>query len=170
MHYRDALKGGPVLLSNSQAGPGRNFSQPRDHLLVNPCRFAQFEHCLTQSAVAVESEMIMLHSIGLPLLSVPCMEVPLLDPGWRPHVQFIWNMINAHWESRIRSMTTAPEEKISHLGIRRGTNLLLSSPRTVTWNNPWIMCAWNRCPTRAAAPNTNCPFLLPSSAQGGDRV
>ena len=27
--YRDALKGGPVLLSNSQARPGRNFSQPR---------------------------------------------------------------------------------------------------------------------------------------------
>ena len=29
--YRDALRGGPVLvlLSNSQAGPGRNFSQPR---------------------------------------------------------------------------------------------------------------------------------------------
>ena len=26
--YRDALKGGPVLLSNSQAGPGRNFTQP----------------------------------------------------------------------------------------------------------------------------------------------
>ena len=25
------------MLSNSQAGPGRNFSQPRDHLLVNPC-------------------------------------------------------------------------------------------------------------------------------------
>ena len=36
--YRDPLKGGPVLLSNSQEGPGRNFSQPRDHLLVEPCR------------------------------------------------------------------------------------------------------------------------------------
>ena len=29
---RDALKGGPVLLSISQAGPGRNFMQPRTHL------------------------------------------------------------------------------------------------------------------------------------------
>ena len=36
--YRDGLKGGPVLLSNSHAGPGRNFTQqPRAHLLVNPC-------------------------------------------------------------------------------------------------------------------------------------
>ena len=35
--YRDALKGGPVLLSNSQAEPDRNFSQPRAHLLVNLC-------------------------------------------------------------------------------------------------------------------------------------
>ena len=35
--YRDALKGGPVSLSNSQAGQGTNFSQPRAHLLVNPC-------------------------------------------------------------------------------------------------------------------------------------
>ena len=26
--YRDALRGGPVSLSNSQAGPGRNFTQP----------------------------------------------------------------------------------------------------------------------------------------------
>ena len=34
--YRDALKGGPVLLSNSQAEPDRNFSQPRAHLLVDP--------------------------------------------------------------------------------------------------------------------------------------
>ena len=29
---RDALKGGPVSLSISQAGPGRNFMQPRTHL------------------------------------------------------------------------------------------------------------------------------------------
>ena len=36
--YRDALIGGPVLPSNSQAGPGRNVWQPKDHLLVNPCR------------------------------------------------------------------------------------------------------------------------------------
>ena len=36
--YRDALKGGPVLLSNSQAGPGRNFSQPRVRLLVHLCK------------------------------------------------------------------------------------------------------------------------------------
>ena len=36
--YRDALKGGPVSLSNSQAGPGRNCTQPtRTHFLVNPC-------------------------------------------------------------------------------------------------------------------------------------
>ena len=30
--YRDGLKGGPVLLSKSQASPGRNFSQPRPPL------------------------------------------------------------------------------------------------------------------------------------------
>ena len=35
--YRDGLKGGPVSLSNSQAGPGRNFSQLRAHLLVHLC-------------------------------------------------------------------------------------------------------------------------------------
>ena len=35
--YRDGLKGGPVLIPNSQAGTGRNFSEPRAHLLVNPC-------------------------------------------------------------------------------------------------------------------------------------
>ena len=35
--YRDPLKGGPVLLSNSKAGPGRNFSQPGAHLSVDPC-------------------------------------------------------------------------------------------------------------------------------------
>ena len=34
--YRDALKGGPVSLINSQTGPGKNFTQPRVHLLVNP--------------------------------------------------------------------------------------------------------------------------------------
>ena len=32
--YRDGIKGGPVLLSNSQSGPGRDFSQPRAQLLV----------------------------------------------------------------------------------------------------------------------------------------
>ena len=32
--YRDGLKSGPVLLSNSQAGPGRKISQPRDHFLL----------------------------------------------------------------------------------------------------------------------------------------
>ena len=37
--YRDGLKGGPVLLSNSQAGEGRNFTQPRAHLLVNPSMY-----------------------------------------------------------------------------------------------------------------------------------
>ena len=35
--YRDGLKGGPVLLSNSRALPGRKFSQPRAHLVVNLC-------------------------------------------------------------------------------------------------------------------------------------
>ena len=35
--YRDALKGGPVLLCNSQAGSGINFTQPRAHHLVNLC-------------------------------------------------------------------------------------------------------------------------------------
>ena len=35
--YRAPLKGGPVLLSTTQAGPGRNFSQPRAHLIVEPC-------------------------------------------------------------------------------------------------------------------------------------
>ena len=35
--YRDGLKGGPVLLGNNQAGPGRNFSQPRAQLLVHLC-------------------------------------------------------------------------------------------------------------------------------------
>ena len=35
--YRDALKGRPVLLNNSQARPGRNVSQPRAHLLVKLC-------------------------------------------------------------------------------------------------------------------------------------
>ena len=35
--FRDPLKGGPVLLSSSQARPGRKFSQPRAHLLVEPC-------------------------------------------------------------------------------------------------------------------------------------
>ena len=35
--YRYPLKGGPVLLSISQAEPGRNFSQPRARLLVDPC-------------------------------------------------------------------------------------------------------------------------------------
>ena len=35
--YRDGLKGGPVLLCNSHSGPGRNFSQPRDHLVVYIC-------------------------------------------------------------------------------------------------------------------------------------
>ena len=35
--YRDGLKGGPVFLSNSQARPGRNFSQPRACLIVHLC-------------------------------------------------------------------------------------------------------------------------------------
>ena len=35
--YRDGLKGGPVLLSNSQARAGRNFSQPGANLLVHLC-------------------------------------------------------------------------------------------------------------------------------------
>ena len=29
--YRDGLKSGPVLLSYSQAGQGRNITQPKDH-------------------------------------------------------------------------------------------------------------------------------------------
>ena len=33
--YRDGLKVEPVLLSNSQAGPGRNFSQPRARLIAH---------------------------------------------------------------------------------------------------------------------------------------
>ena len=43
--YRDGLKGGPVLLSNSRAGPGRNLSQPRAHLIVHLC--IQWSHLLT---------------------------------------------------------------------------------------------------------------------------
>ena len=35
--YRDGLKSGPVLLSNSQAKPSRNFLQPRDHFLAHLC-------------------------------------------------------------------------------------------------------------------------------------
>ena len=35
--YRDGLKSGPVLLSNSQVRPVRKFSQPRDHFLAHPC-------------------------------------------------------------------------------------------------------------------------------------
>ena len=37
LKYRDGQKGGPVLLSTSQAGPGKNFSQPRAHFLVHLC-------------------------------------------------------------------------------------------------------------------------------------
>ena len=40
--YRDLLQGGPVLLSNSQAGPGRKFSQPRDHFVAHLCMLAGF--------------------------------------------------------------------------------------------------------------------------------
>ena len=36
--YRDGLKGGPVLLSNSQAGPGWKFSQCRVCLLAHHCK------------------------------------------------------------------------------------------------------------------------------------
>ena len=41
IHFRlrDGLKGGPVLLSNSQVGPGRNFSQPRARLLARLCTY-----------------------------------------------------------------------------------------------------------------------------------
>ena len=38
--YRDQLKGGPVLLSMTQASTGRKFSQPRAHLLAGPCTMA----------------------------------------------------------------------------------------------------------------------------------
>ena len=41
--YRDGLKGGPVLLSNSQARPGINFSQPRAHLIVHLSILAERE-------------------------------------------------------------------------------------------------------------------------------
>ena len=48
--YRAPLKGGPFLLSTTQAAPGRNFSQPRAHLLVEPCtsgHFCQWQvHCV----------------------------------------------------------------------------------------------------------------------------
>ena len=35
--YRDGLKTGPVLLSNSQAMQGRKFSQPRNHFSAHLC-------------------------------------------------------------------------------------------------------------------------------------
>ena len=35
--YSDAQKGGPVSQSKSQEEAGKKFSQPRAHLLVNPC-------------------------------------------------------------------------------------------------------------------------------------
>ena len=35
--YRAQLKCGPALLSTTQAGSGRNFSQPRARLLVELC-------------------------------------------------------------------------------------------------------------------------------------
>ena len=49
--YRDALKVGPVLLSNSQPRPGRNLSQPRAHLLVKLClnmflNWCHYQHIL----------------------------------------------------------------------------------------------------------------------------
>ena len=49
-NYRDALKGGPVLLSNSQAGPGRArlkfYATCRAYLLVNPCtKFYVYDQC-----------------------------------------------------------------------------------------------------------------------------
>ena len=37
-NYRDELRGRPVMLSNSQAGPRTNFSQPRALLLAHLCR------------------------------------------------------------------------------------------------------------------------------------
>ena len=45
--YRDALKGGPVLLSNSQTGPGTNFSQPRAHLIMNLCACLRYNMYVT---------------------------------------------------------------------------------------------------------------------------
>ena len=39
MVYRDGLKGEPVMLSNSQAGPGRKLSQPGAHLIVHFCTY-----------------------------------------------------------------------------------------------------------------------------------
>ena len=36
-HMPHGLKSEPVLLSNSQTGPGRKFSQPREHFLAHLC-------------------------------------------------------------------------------------------------------------------------------------
>ena len=41
--YRAPLKGGPVLLSTTQAGPGWNFSQPKARLLGEPCSFGHLK-------------------------------------------------------------------------------------------------------------------------------
>ena len=43
--YRDGLKGGLVLLSNSQAGPSRNFLLPRPHPLAQ--LYTYFDHSET---------------------------------------------------------------------------------------------------------------------------
>ena len=45
--YRDGLKSGPVLLSNSQAGPGRKFSQPWDHFLAQLCTYLLLYLCVS---------------------------------------------------------------------------------------------------------------------------
>ena len=44
--YRDGLKSGPVLLSNNQARPGINFSQPRAHNKVHLCIIEDAVHCI----------------------------------------------------------------------------------------------------------------------------
>ena len=55
--YRDGLKGGPVLLSTSPAGSGRNFSQPRAHLLFHPCRPASSERSVKSNKRAMALEI-----------------------------------------------------------------------------------------------------------------
>ena len=52
--YRDGLKGGPVLLSNSQARPGINFSQPRAHLIVHLSILAERESQSKRSALTFD--------------------------------------------------------------------------------------------------------------------
>ena len=45
--YIDGLKSGAVWLSKSQAGPGRKFTQPRDHFLAHLCRLSKLMRWFT---------------------------------------------------------------------------------------------------------------------------